>query len=430
MMVFLGLMPIVESSVGFLGVGRDRVGLTGSPAQLIRGGLLGVGFVVLILGTRLPRLRVAVFALTAFAGVSVLVGVTTSRADLGFDLVMVARLLYGPLLVVTLATFFLAAHLYSRPVLIAVSLYGAVAGSMILGLNVIGLGLDTFGSYSTGFAGFFYAPNDAGLAMLISLAASFSLLLRDRSLFAILSVSATLGGLALLGTRAALLGAVLVAGAITVIERRVFFSRRRVLSSGALLVIMASAVAGFLSLQMVRLSEDPYQSERLSELAEGRFGRIRLASEAMDEIFTRSPVVWLLGEGATAYRFNSSGGDVLAEVDWVDILGGQGLLFAILLHGFYLGFVLKPWHYRQWNRPGDYAVVIVATLVFVGHGGVAGHALTSPTAAGILAPILALAVVSEVRFRNRWHGIPSGQGIDVPSQLPSDPLLRRTGPPL
>lgn len=394
---------VVDMGIGFLqgdpGGPTPRLSL----GQVVRGGLFGAGVLSLVvLGPR--RLWGVRFTCAALLGLGLVSSISGAALrpgsmELLFDLRQLFRALFGPLFIVLLTAVFLRFGVRGRSVLAAMAWYGAIAGFMIVGLRVTGVGLQTYGEYSEAFAGYFAAPNDTGLAMLLSLAGSFYLLMRYRLWRHAVTSFVTASGLLVLGTRAAVFGVILVPGLVLVTNSGSLFSRRRWLSSLVLSVVCLLGMFGYAAYQESRLQRDRYQAERLAQLAAADFGRIYLAGRALTYMESRPTVANVLGEGAHDYRRGdeeqrTKGNDLLAEVDWVDLLGAYGVLFTLLLYGFYVHFLIR----REWTKrvpdPRIRSVLVVALLVYLAHASVAGHALTSPTPSGVLAPILAYALVA------------------------------------
>lgn len=393
---------VVDSLVGLLGQAGDGAGLTGSAAQLFRGGWLLVGVSALVVFPRFARLRLFVFVLLTLGVAGLTVGVAGGTSDIGFDVLQLSRILFGPLAVVGWAAVFWLGGVSADAVVRSVCAYGALAGLLLGGLWLAGVGLPTFGDYSSGVAGFFYAPNDAGVAMLLSLAASTSLFVRRRRLWALVAAGLTVFGLALLGTRAGLIGSALVPGMVLVLERR---SILRASASSLLIVgLLGAGLAAAMTFQAARLSADPYMAGRLAALAAGDLGRVRLARRALTSWVESPPLHVMVGGGAATYRWPGAGPrnpdtDLLAEVDWVDVLGSHGLLMVILLHGFYIAF----WFWRRGSadllESAAASALAIGLLVYLGHASVAGHAVSSPMASGVLAPLMAIVIVERRRRR-------------------------------
>jgi hypothetical protein len=417
-------MTLLDSAMGVLGQGAGVPGIGLSPGELVRGALflLGVIFLLVVPSGALRGLRSRVFVLLCLGLTGVAVGALLEPAPhhLLFDAEQLVRALLGPVLVVVLSVIFVRYGVRGKAVLSAVALYGAVAGALILLLRLTGTGLPTYGRYSDAFSGFFAAPNDTGLAMLIGLTASFYLFLRHRTPVYGAASAVTTVGLLVLGTRAGLFGVALAPTAVLLVRAPRELGPRRWFQTSLVLLV---CLVGFLALNRyreIRLQTDTYQAERLSRLFSPRFNRIGLGRRALRFVAGRPLLENLLGEGATAYRRGDADartpdGDLLAEVDWIDLVGAQGALFTIALFAFYLGFLIRDRRSRRTGDSGARTVLVIALLGYLAHGIVAGHALTSPTASGVLAPLLAYATVLTART-----GLPGPGG--EPEEAP--PVIR------
>lgn len=395
-------MVLLDSTTGLLQAGGG-VGVAGSPGQLARGALLAVSLLALVVVKGFAVLRVYVVVLWLLGLAGIVFGLLDGEGRLTFDLLMVSRELYGPSVALLFALIIWRGGFSARQVFSYVSLYGAGAGAIILVLALAGVGLYSYGDYSEASSGFFSASNDIGLAMLIGLSPAFYLFVVERSVSHGLMSLVIVAGLLVLGTRTGLLGSILVPGSVLVFVAPIVFSRRRWVTAsvvGAICVIGVTAVTAF---QIQRMQRDPYNAARFAMLLSADYGRVSLMRDATESLANRSVTELLLGRGASAHRWPGPGrpgdpeADLLAEVDWIDIAGTQGIIYAILIHGFYLLVLVHP----RRARGNLYNVPIgVAIVVFLGHSALAGHALTSPTAAGALAPLLALSFVFVRRKRS------------------------------
>lgn len=408
-------MVLVDSSIGLLRGGAAGSALSLSPGQLVRGGLFAAGLASLpLIGRRgFAGVRVTFVALFFLGLISIVTGwlLRPASPDLVFDLHQLFRVLFGPIFVLLLAAVFSRFGVRLRSMLSAMAWFGALSAILILILNVAGVGLRTYGEYSEAFAGFFAAPNDTGVGMLLGLAGSFYLFLRHRGWIHGVTSLLTASGLLVLGTRAAVFGVILVPGYLLLANAGSAFSRRRWLSSLGITIVCLVGLIGLVQYQQSRLQRDEYQASRLAELAAADFGRVYLAARALSYIGERPFVANLLGEGADAYRRGGAGrrtetNDLLAEVDWVDLIGAHGVPFTLLLYGFYLHFFFRDAWRDRVEDPQVRSVLVVALLVYVGHASVAGHAITSPTPSGVIAPILAYVLVTG---RRRFDPIPLSQ---------------------
>jgi hypothetical protein len=177
---------------------------------------------------------------------------------------------------------------------------------------------------------------------------------------------------------------------------QLFGGRRRafvgILASLTFVLSLALAAAW----QYRAIQTETYQQQKLQALADNPFVRGIRVLAALDHVRGRPVQEDIIGEGFVSYtlgvagKFGQNVEGVLAEVDWMDLYGAYGILFAIALHLFY--FDSLRWARRARLALGQTAArtSMLAIAWFLLHGAVAGHALTGTIPAGTLAPILAM----------------------------------------
>jgi 4-amino-4-deoxy-L-arabinose transferase-like glycosyltransferase len=235
--------------------------------------------------------------------------------------------------------------------------------------------------------------------MLIALGPTAYRAARDRHLGYGLAAFATAAGLLVMGTRAGVIGCFLIPAAILVANRRRIFNAGRWLTSLAVFGVVVLGLIVTAGILVTRMEQDTYRAQRFAMLRSSDFGRVRLARNALEIVRERPADFLFIGQGASAYRWpegaSTPAADALAEVDWLDLLGGQGLFFTVLLYGFYMSFLFRRRWVRNVHDPGIRPVIVIALLVYLGHGSLAGHALTGPVPSGVLAALLAYVVVRQ-----------------------------------
>ncbi len=403
-LLLLALIPgllFIDMVNGITGGAQSVAGLP-SPAEVVRGGITLWGFALLVgvINPALRRLQLWILAIGLLGAVALAVGFAGSGSvgDLRFDVAQLLKVLYAPLLILLLAVVIRRYQLTPEDVLDAVAWVAGVSGGSIIVLSLTGLGHVTYELHGVGSKGLFIAQNDIGLAMGLGLLGCADMLFRTgRVRYALLAVAAIVGMLSL-GTRAALAATfIMPAGCLFIYRHRLIRGRRR-LFPGLLAALAVLAVLGGTAVVKYRaLQAQPFQQEKLQTLADNPFVRGILVVAAYDYVKRRPWEHNLVGEGALAYRrgvgrhIDTSVTGRLAEVDWMDMFGAYGLLFALVIYGFYFeGFRLTRWLRLRHGRE-TMQTAMLALAWFLAHSAIAGHALAGTIPGGTLAPILALA---------------------------------------
>jgi hypothetical protein len=370
-----------------------------SPGTIIRGLLILIA-VVLVLRVRahgLSAMKRGFLVLAAGGVLGPLLGYLSggSLHDAMADLMDLSKILYAPGMIVVFALLYRRTSLRLEDVLGAIALTGAFAGLSIVATHLLGIGVATYVWQQTGFKGLFISQNELGLTMGISLFAAVQALLatgRIRYLFAGL---ATVPGMLLLGTRAAALGAFIAPTAVLAVNAPRFLWKRERLGTVALTMLLCVGLlaGGLWEYYIVR--EERFQQEKFEQLASQDVLLVRgiLVLGAVQYVAKRSSVSDLLGEGRVRYERGVARALGLpvpgkaAEVDWLDLFGAYGAVFAVLLYAYYGSFVKRS---RILDPAYGKSVRLTALMMLgwlVAHSLVAGHAL-GPMPAGTLAPLL------------------------------------------
>jgi len=318
-----------------------------------------------------------------------------SLHDVMADLMDLSKILYAPGMILVFALVYRRMSLPLEDVLAAIALTGAFAGLSIVVTNVLGIGLATYMWQQTGFKGLFISQNELGLTMGISLFAAVQALLATGRFRYVLAGLATVPGMLLLGTRAAALGAFIAPMAVLAVNARRFLSKGNRLGTVALTMLLCVGllVGGLWEYYIVR--QERFQQEKFEQLASEDLLLVRgiLVVSAVHYLAKRPSVSDLLGEGRVRYERGVARALDLtvpgkaAEVDWLDLFGAYGAVFAVLLYAYYVSFVKRS---RILDRAYGKPVRMTALMMLgwlVAHSLVAGHAL-GPMPAGTLAPLL------------------------------------------
>jgi hypothetical protein len=440
----LVVFPVfVDIAYGALGT-SGRAGLF-SVGVLFRGGIAALGLYLILRSRDLP-LKVFLFVFfTIFFLSNIVWALTSDEYSLGHELVQGMKIAFPWLL----AGIFL--HLDRRASIDRLYLFSVLAWAgflsalSILFAIALGIGQETYGSWSYGQKGFFNAQNDIGLKLILTLVAAVVVLCRTRKVTPIVMTATIVGAGLLLGTRTGVLAGLLVAVAFllaAIPNRRLFAPSggiRGWKATAALIlpVIVALSVAAAIFSQSERTL---HLTTRMATLTE-ETPRSRLETAGVERLTNRGLVLTLFGDGGLAFKkhvaenlgrgryrtdfeaFAAPGeSKKLAfpvqrvENDIIDVLGFYGVLqFAVVYGGLALVFVLALRSaIRAWNIENVASVIIL--LLFFGHSSLAGHALFSAQVTTVMAPIIFLQL-RDLRWRRNERAAHGTAGVaETPAQ--------------
>lgn len=398
---------LLDLGNGFLGQANGIAGSLFTPGDLGRGVLLIIGMVV-VLTTHsrclrdLQRWVLLLLCLGLIGPVSALVG----HGDLGgfaYDMEGLSKTLYGPLMIVLFLWIFLRFRVRTWYLLSVISLWGTLAGSCLLFFQSLGIGSGTYEEFSTAHKGLFIAQNDLGLGLAISLAVSTYQLLYRPGLVRLCAFLLTMGGMFVLGTRVGIIGAVAIPLLVILVIRPKSSGARRPLRRLAFAGFLILAVAGASYQEAKSIEDQSYQMQKFAELSAGEFTRVALLGNAFSYTFDMGWWSTLFGQGSNRYQRGVAGqlavpeNKGLAEIDWLDLWGAQGLLFVVLLYGFYSLSLFRCATARFSDAPTLRWLLGLAVSLYILHATLAGHAMWSPLPSGVVAPIAALGWLAYVR---------------------------------
>jgi O-antigen ligase like membrane protein len=409
---------LLDLGNGFLGEGKGIIGSSITPGDLGRGVLLVAGLTIMLLTRRrcfrnVNQWFLILVCLGLLGPLSTLVR-HGDTSGLAYDMDELSKTLYGPALIVLFLAIFLRFRVRLWHVLSAITVWGTLAGSCLILFELLDLGSGTYGQYSTAHKGVFIAQNDLGLGMTIALlVATYQLLYQPRParLGAFLTM---LGGMFVLGTRVAMLGAVAVPLAVVFVVRpkspRPRVWSRRVVLSGLLIFVVST----FAYEEARSIADQSYQMQKFAQLSEGEFTRVALLASALRYTSDRGAWANLFGEGADRYQSGVATelelpeNRGLAEIDWLDLYGTHGLVFVIALYAFYIVCLLRCARARFGDAPRLPRLLALAIGLYLLHGTLAGHAMWSPLPTGVVAPIGAVGWLAYSRSgRYLWRDYPS-----------------------
>lgn len=318
-----------------------------------------------------------------------------------YDMSSLTKVIYLPFvtgMIVVLWDFY---KISSDEILKHVEYSAYVLGVALLLSQSFGIQRETYGDYAFGSTGIFYAQNDMTLAFGLALLSSGYRLVFTRFSWLRLSLLIMSSYACVqIGTRASL--AVLVGMGCTMVacviwcrsggRGPVFGKLRKWIAGAAVLCIMSSIFLFGLFQQQ----EFDYQQQKLEQVAQGEFPRMLLVISGVEHLAVRSGWFHLFGEGADAFHrgvaqyYPTSESRKMVEVDWLDLFGGYGFVFSILIHLFVFFVLFESTRRFFFKRDGIHCLIAAATLLYLAHSVFAGHALTSPIPTTLMAGYFSL----------------------------------------
>ncbi len=305
-----------------------------------------------------------------------------------YDIIFSTKIVYLPLITALFVVIRQRYELTNLYIIRYIEYSAYVLGVSLLLSQLLGIQHDSYGDYAFGNTGIFYAQNDMTLAFGLALLASgYSLALDEFSL--VRSVLFVFSGFACIqiGTRASL--AVVFGTAITVAfcvlwGRPIKKNSIDKLKKAAIVIFILISMGGGLAYGLTRQQEFGFQQKKLEELASGEFPRLALVLSAVKHISGRSLAFDFFGEGADAFHrgvakyFPGNVEHRIVEVDWMDILGAYGIFYTLFIYLFLMYIFLFSVTRFLIKREQIFGLVSAATLLYLGHSVLAGHALISP----------------------------------------------------
>ena len=372
-----------------------------SPGIVLRGFLLAVSMYMILIRIRFVehQLLVWIILLIISSLPGLLIGALEGQ-DLSFEITVYAKVLYMPLIAGLLSILINRYSIESDKIIRFIEYTAYILGIILLTSQIMGLEKKTYGDYAFGSKGIFHAQNDLTLAFGLGLLAStYRLVVAHFSWFRLILLILSIYACLQIGTRASL--AVVIISGISVIiylfwgsipnaiRNRKSRSRNWVISLSIVIATILMATY-FLSKQL----EFDYQRKKFETITQGEFPRMTLADAGFHHLEERFLVYDLLGEGVDTFQrgvaqhFNNPSANFdrrVVEVDWMDLFGYYGIVFVFILHSFVIFIFLGALFRFVVYHNSTYGLIAIASLVYLGHSIVAGHALTTPIPGTVIA---------------------------------------------
>lgn len=292
----------------------------------------------------------------------------------------------------------------ARVLYVHMCIYGAIISIGVVIGKILGVGYTTYPAYSYGSTGILLSPNDPGLSLVIALTAATWMIIKGKSQLRFVPFGLIVWALITIGTRASLIGIVLVPAIIGLVM--VFMKDLSIRTpSYTWKVIGIVLVVAFLgNLVLEHISSNEYIAQKFMSLLAGENPR-KTFEAGLERILERPLLFNLLGEGVVSFMSHveeigyfptQSPFGKRTEVDWLDLIGFFGIPMTIVIYSFYIIFLIRALRSLVVKRHSEYLVAVIAMSVFLGHSVLAGHALYKPLPGGAIAPVIALLMVEKI----------------------------------
>ena len=310
------------------------------------------------------------------------------------------KIIYGPLLAMLFFIFIKKFHISTFTIFKMIAIAGFVAGLFLIIAKLGSFGKLTYGEYAYGSTGLFWAQNDLSLTLGIIWIISFYLVLSQPTIINLVGGILIVIGISMIGTRASLIGLIMLPPLVFLIRVWSISENRgkKIFRYISILFLLVSLIGYTLQDVFTKISEYQYQQEKIESLLEGKLPRELLITAGFTYLKQRPFWFNIFGEGAANYQQGVYGyweGFLeskrrLVEVDWIDIFGGYGLIFTILIHWFYLSFLIYSAKIFVSKRSQLHGIIALSLGFYLSHSAFAGHALGSPMPSGIVAALIGI----------------------------------------
>lgn len=345
-------------------------------------------------------LVVLLLFLLALPGVLYSVTTTTSNYARFYEVKELAKVLYGPVLILLFTLLLTKSWVSVAGVLKYIEFTAYFVGACLLAMQLGGLGFsEEQGLWAKGF---FSAQNDISHALVLCFAVAVfrNMMLPGPVRFACLCITAA--ALFLIGQRVALVGLALTPLLIFV---SMIFARsgdwkghiKSLRLSRAAMLLATVIVLG-----LVYFFAYPQSLQRPLEKFEANLAgygqRVELYKIGLDQLEKRSTAAKLIGEGASSYQswnykrygLKQGSGYRMVEMDWIDLYGAYGIGFVALVYGLLITFIGMAGYLFTRYRIPEAGLLFITLGIYTLHSVIVGHALTAPMPSTIMAAGIAI----------------------------------------
>lgn len=406
----VGLLPLLFiSDILYGGLDYYGIKLAISPGILFRGGVMLLAIYMMIYHSRTVDKRLLIWIILMALSIlpSFVVGIFHSQ-DILFDLIALSKVLYLPFVTCLFVILIYRYRIGYEEILRFIEYAAYILGISLLFSQMLGIHRESYGDYAFGSKGIFFAGNDVTLALGLALmAASYRLVILRFSWLRLILLVMSIFACVQIGARASLgiiIGAALTTVACVVWGRKIGEKSRSIqrVKKWGISIIMLLAMASILLYGLAKQQEFSYQQQKLEQIFEGDLPRLLLIQAGNRYIAERADWLHLTGEGADAFQrgvanyYPGDKGRKAIEVDWMDIFGGYGIGFTLLIHAFVLLVLMSSLRRFLFKRDSLHGLIAAVTLLYFGHSAFAGHALTSPIPTTLMAGYFALFFVNKL----------------------------------
>ena len=383
-----------------------------SPILTIYRGTIAFAAVPLVLLLKDRRHVIWLLLVIALFLLNVVAWLVFKTLSIGTEVGLFIKLVY-PYLILGIGLLFLERKWLKLTDIIDLQVaYCSIAAISIILSFVLGVGIEYGGSkHSFGTKSFFSAQNDISLALLIGYILNggrWLTTLKKRFLFIGLMIFAALIALS---TRSGIIGAFAVTGVVGILvfisgndQVRIHRFKKNVAFAfmTGVMVVLGIVMANV-------ISEYHYLISKFQRLAveQPRQLLIDAGQRRLDE---RPTAMAFFGEGSASFmkqvgkevigvrRANEQGKTV--EVDYMDLIGNYGVPMTVLLLAFPFWVMFNNGFHAAMTGGVWNSMFVLASLMFLFHSFLAGHAMISPLVGSAMMPVY----LSAIWRKQGWRG--------------------------
>jgi len=387
-------------------------GINFSIGVILRGSLELVAFYIIFFKKRIPTIYkfflsflIVLFLLTELKALLI-----NSDIYFFYDLSKFLKLLYIPTQSI-LIYYILTNSTYSTSsILNLLATIGFIESLAVVIPTFSGISVRTYEISNLGYRGILLSPNEISLSLIIAYAINIWLFIHSRSKLYYIFLLTIILALILCSTRTSLFGSFLVPLFVIIIS--VMFNRKKqpskVKKNKFRILLLTVLMTSITYYTINFIMNNKYIYNKVLMFLDSLNARGELQETGLSILANYSIPDLLMGSTMSIFfetvekkgLFPIYGGiGKNVEVDWIDILGGLGLIFLYLIYTFYFIFLGISFKKFFLEKKKEHGLISFLLLAFLLHSLIAGHALMAPLPGNYIAPLIALVMVDSQRRR-------------------------------
>ncbi len=405
------VFPVIIDLINGYFVATGKAGLL-SLGVVFRGLIILVGLYFLLMQRTALRVLLVLF-LVMFVCENIFWGLYCDVSDPIYEINRAFKLLFPWFIVAILLYLHRKYRLEQQFIFKLVVVTGFLTAACLVFSLILGIGFHTYGDFSYGVKSFFEAQNDTGLTLLISLVVAVYVFLESPKILNFLSIVVIVSGCLLVGTRAGLIGPVLIFfsfGVAAILNKKIVVPKNKgYVFTVIMLIGIASLLFSGLYFLFTHMEHIDFIIGKLEMLTQ-ETPRYKLEAAGSARIMERELLKNIFGEGGISFAkhvgfivnksnttdFGKSGH--IVENDVYDVFGYYGIVLSLYIYFwltllFLLCLAKAIFHYSRLH-----VTLLIFFLIFLGHSSVAGHGLFSAQVGNVMGPLYFLLLLNCTRM--------------------------------